>query len=166
MNTLDTKSSLNLWPYAIITWFIIFAASLVAWVSVTVKLKTDLVSKDYYEEEVRFQGQVERLNRTAAIRNQMNFSYDTKYREILIQLPASHLTPKPTGQIYFYRPSNASLDLKVPLATDPKGVQHLGLDTLQGGLWNVRLRWTGAGEEYFVEQVIVVDDSPKAATTL
>ena len=166
MNTADAKPSLNLWPYAIITWFIIFAAALVAWVSVTVRLKTDLVSKDYYEEEVRFQRQLERLSRTAAIRSQMNFSYDAKQREVLIQLPVSHLTPKPTGQIHFYRPSNASLDLKVPLSTDVKGAQHIGSNTLRGGLWNVRLQWTAAGEEYFVEQVIVVDDSTQAANKL
>lgn len=158
MNTAGAKPSRNLWPYAIITWFVLFAAALVAWVGVTLRLKTDLVSKDYYEDEVRFQRQLERLNRTAAIRSQVEIRYEAQKRDVLINLPASHLNPKPTGQIHLYRPSNAALDLKVPLAVDASGVQHIRADTLRGGLWNVRLQWTAAGQEYFLEQAIVVDE--------
>lgn len=158
MHTTTSKPSRNLWPLAIVTWFIIFGSALVAWVSVTVRLKTDLVSNDYYEQEVRFQHQLDRLNRTTAIRSQISIAYDAQKREVTLHLPPSHLAPKPTGQIHFYRPSHASLDHKVPLAVDAAGFQNIPAGALRGGLWNVRLQWTFSGAEYFLEQVIVVDE--------
>ena len=71
MNSSLAKPSRNYWPHAIIAWFVIFAAALGAWVTVAVRQKMDLVRADYYEEEVRYQGQVDRLNRTAALRSEV-----------------------------------------------------------------------------------------------
>ena len=126
----------------------------------------DLVRSDYYEEEVRYQGQLERLNRTAALRSEVAISHDAMKREVTLQLPAAHLAPRPVGQIQFYRPSNAALDLKVPLAVDAAGRQRIGTGTLRGGLWKMRVQWSGVGQEYFFEQVIVVNEaSPGLAVT-
>ena len=166
MNTTAAKPSRNLWPYAIITWFIIFASALVAWVCVTVRLKTDLVSPDYYEQEVRFQNRLDTLNRTAAIRGQVQIGYDAQKKSLSIRLPASHLTSKTTGSIHLYRPSNETLDRKIPLAIEAGGTQQIPADDLRGGLWNVRLEWTAGGADYFVEQVIVVDEATPSTTAI
>jgi len=159
VNSTTVKTSRNLWPHAIIAWFVIFAAAMAAWIAVAVRQRMDLVRSDYYEEEVRYQGQLDRLNRTAAIRSDVAINYDARKREVVLLLPAAHLTPRPTGRIHFYRPSNASLDFHVPLAVDAAGQQGIGTDALRGGLWKVRVQWLAAGHDYFFEQVIVVDES-------
>ena len=165
MNSTSLKPIRNLWPYAIIAWFVIFASALAAWTTFAVRQKTDLVRADYYEEEVRFQSQLDRLNRTSAIRGEVAIGHDATKREVTLQLPASHLSPRPTGHIQFYRPSNAALDLKVPLAVDAAGRQRIGTGALRGGLWKMRVQWSGAGQEYFFEQVIVVDESSPVIMT-
>src|SRR4029077_442430 len=96
---------------------------------------TDLVGADYYEQEVHFQSQLDRLNRTAAFRGELLLQYDASHREITLQLPSGHLSPVPVGQIHFYRPSNAGLDVDLPLALDAAGCQRLGTAALRGGLW-------------------------------
>jgi hypothetical protein len=91
----------NLWPYAIVAWFVIFGAAMAAWITVAVRQDMDLVRPDYYEEEVRFQRQLDRANRTAAIQNQVALYYDATKREVALRLPAAHLSPKPTGASTF-----------------------------------------------------------------
>ena len=158
MNTPTTKPARNFWPYAIIGWFVIFASALAAWTTVALRQKIDLVRPDYYEEEVRFQGQLDRLNRTAAIVSEVAIHYEASKREVTLLLPAAHRSPRPAGQIHFYRPSNASLDFDVPLAVDAAGLQPIRADALLGGLWKVRVQWNAAEHDYFFEQVIVVNE--------
>ncbi|MBI3869824.1 MAG: FixH family protein [Verrucomicrobia bacterium] len=165
MNT-SAVPARNLWPYAIICWFVIFASALAAWTCFAMRQKTDLVGIDYYEQEVRFQRQLDRLNRTAAFRGEVLLQHDASLHEITLQLPAGHLSPPPVGQIHFYRPSNAGLDVNVPLVLDAAGHQRLGTSALRGGLWKVRVQWKQAGAEYFFEQLIVVDESSAGLTAL
>jgi hypothetical protein len=165
MNAATAKPSRNLWPYAIIAWFVIFAAAMAAWITVAVRQNMDLVRTDYYEEEVRFQRQLDRLNRTAGIRSEVAINYDAPKREVTLRLPAAHLAALPNGEVHFYRPSNASLDFRVPLAVDAAGLQRIGTETLRGGLWKVRVQWSAAGQDYFFEQVLVADESGPGLTT-
>ncbi len=164
MNSTSTKSSRNFWPHAIIAWFVIFASVLAAWTTVALRQKMDLVRPDYYEEEVRFQGQLDRLNRTAAIRSEVALNHDANKHDITLLLPSAHLPSRPAGQIHFYRPSNASLDFDVPLAVDAAGRQRIGVDGLPGGLWKVRAQWNAAGHDYFFEQVIVANEPGSGIT--
>jgi len=165
MNSTTVKAPCSLWPYAITAWFVIFAAALAAWITFAVRQRTDLVRADYYEEEVRFQGQLDRLNRTAAIQSEVAVNHDAMKREITLLLPAGHLSPRPAGQIHFYRPSDAALDFQVPLAVDATGLQRIGTGALRGGLWKVRVQWSAAGHDYFFEQVIVADETSPGHTT-
>ena len=162
MNSFSAKFSRNPWPYAIIAWFVIFASALAAWITVAMRQKMDLVRSDYYEEEVHYQGQLDRLNRTAVLRSEVAINHDATKGEISLLLPSAHLAPPPTGQIHFYRPSNAALDFHLPLAVDAAGLQRINTGELLGGLWKVRVQWTAAGQDYFFEQVIVANPAAPA----
>ena len=153
----------NLWPYAIITWFIVFASSLAAWITFTLHQRTDLVRSDYYEEEVHYQGQLDRLNRTAAVRDQIRVEYDASIAEVRVQLPPGHGETHPTGQISFYRPSDSAHDFHLPLNVDTQGVHRSSGIPLRGGLWKLRVEWSVAGKEFYFEQSLVADESPTVA---
>lgn len=165
MNSTTAKAPYSPWPYAIIAWFVIFGAALAAWITFAVRQKTDLVRADYYEEEVHYQRQLDRLNRTAAIRSEVTVNHDAMKREVTLLLPAGHRAPRPVGQIHFYRPSDAALDFQVPLAVDAAGLQRIGTGAMRGGLWKVRVQWSAAGHDYFFEKIIVADETSPGHTT-
>jgi|ERR1041385_3740200 hypothetical protein len=158
-------STRNPWPYAILAWFVIFTSAMAAWVTVAVRQKMDLVRSDYYEEEVHFQSQLDRLNRTAAIRGTVAIRYDATRSGVTIDLPGAHLEPRPTGRIQFYRPSDASLDVEVPLALEVTGEQHIDVGMLRGGQWKIRVQWNVAAQEYFFEQTMVFDEARRDPAT-
>ena len=146
----------NPWPFAIIGWFLLFGSAMAAWVVVAVRNDPELVRPDYYEHEIAYQKQIDRLIRTAAVRSQVSAVSEHSRGQVVLQIPAIHLADLPIGTIHFYRPSNAKLDFDLPLAVDEQGSQIIPASNLQGGLWKVRVHWTASGKEYFHDQSLVL----------
>ena len=165
MNSATSKSPRNFWPHAIIAWFVIFASAMAIWISYAVRQNMDLVRPDYYEEEIRFQKQLDRLNRTAAVRSETALGYSATRGEVTLRLPATHLDPRPTGQIHFYRPADAALDADFPLTVDAAGLQRIDVRSLRAGHWKVRVQWNASGQEYSFEETLVLDEAGRDATT-
>jgi hypothetical protein len=152
----SSNSSRSLWPYAIIGWFVVAIIATVMWVTFAMRQRVDLVGKDYYEQEMRFQQQIDRLARTKPMEVEVHASYDAAQRAIVVTLPAGHARQPLTGSIQLYRPSDANLDRNVPLAVDASGTQRLDARQLLAGLWKVKVKWNFSGQEYFFDQPVVV----------
>lgn len=164
LNPVSARPSRSLWPHAILAWFVVFSSAMAAWITFALRQNTELVSADYYEEEVRFQSQLDRLNRTAAVRGDVAVLYDAAQGQVTLRLPADHVVqrPSPSGRIRFYRPSDARLDFEVPLALAGPGEQRIDVSARRGGQWKVRVQWKAGGQDYFFEQIVVLEEPRKA----
>src|SRR5262249_15302292 len=118
--------------------------------------KVELVSGDYYEQELKFQGQIERVRRTERLGVEVFVGYDSSKRAITVTVPANQSQHPLTGHIQLYRPSAARLDQELPLQLNGEGRQSFDASHLRPGLWKVRVSWTAAGEDYFIEKKLVV----------
>lgn len=157
VNTTEHPRTWNPWPVAIIAFFAIFITCVVVFIIFAARQRMDLVRPDYYEDEMRFQSQLDRLNRTLTVNAGVKVAFDARQQLITIELPREQAGAQPSGRIQFYRPSNASLDRNVPLAVNGDGVQRVDAKILPAGLWKVRVQWMVNGEDYFVDRVIVVE---------
>lgn len=146
----------NPWPRVLIAYFVVFASAMVAWVAYAVHQKTDLVSTDYYAQEILYQQQVDRISHTQAIRGQYSVSYDAAAKTITIGLPQTHARGGATGKIHLYRPSDAKLDRDFSLAVDGGGHQTIPATELRPGLWKVRTSWEIDGQGYFFDEPVVM----------
>lgn len=149
------KRPFNPWPYAIIGWFVIFISSMVTWAVYAMRQDMDLVRSDYYEAEVRYQKQMDQLNRTQAIEADVSLVFDPATREIKLAVPESK-SVSTFGKVHLYRPSNARLDQKLTFNPDTSGRQSIDGSKLEPGLWKVRLEWASDGKSYFVDRPIIV----------
>ena len=150
-----SKPPRNLWPASIVGFFvlaIIFLATFVVW---AIRQREDLVSADYYEREVRYQQQLDSMNRSQSLAAQVVITFDPAQQVIVITLPGDKLQGA-TGRVHLYRPSDARLDRELPLALNAAGVQRLDAKDLDNGLWKVRLKWNANGQEYFLDQPVIV----------
>jgi len=147
------------WPYAIVAYFIIFAGAIAVWIVYAVNQKVDLVRDDYYEEEIRFQERLNRLNHTEAIRDRVSIAYNPSDQVIAIKLPLTHVLRDGIGEIRLYRPSDARLDLRYQLSVDTNGIQRIDATHLRAGLWKAGVSWKGAGQDYLFEQALVLGPS-------
>ncbi len=153
---MSTKTPRNPWPIAIIGYFIVFAAFIAAYTTFAFHQKMDLVSDNYYDAEIRFQKQIERISRTRLAMTSAMVNYDAARQAINIKFPPAQTKLQPYGKIELYRPSDSNLDREIRLDLDQKGAQVLDASQLQPGFWKVRLQWTAAGKEYFFDQPVTV----------
>jgi hypothetical protein len=155
MNQLQTKR--NPWPIVIISYFVVFITFIVVFVIFAARQRTDLVRQDYYDEEIRFQQQIDRVSRTRPISAEVGVTYDSSRQLITITLPVAQANRQPAGKILLYRPSDARLDRNIRLAVDEKGSQLVDTKKLRAGLWKVRVEWSVDGHEFFFDKSIVVN---------
>src|SRR5262249_39768795 len=156
INSIPARPARSLWPHAILAWFVVFSSAMAAWITFALRQTTELVSTDYYEEEVRFQNQLDRMNRTAAVRGEVAVLCDAAQAQVTLRLPADHVAQHPSGRIRFYRPSDARLDFEVPLALAEPGLQRIDVSARRGGQWKVRVQWKAGEQDYFFEQIVVL----------
>jgi len=150
------KSNRNLWPWAIVLTFVLFISGTVSLVVMACSQKVELVSQNYYEQELQFQGQLDRMNRASQLTAPAKISYDPVRKLIAISLPPEHQGRNVTGCIDLYRPSAAGQDRRLALQTDAHGSQNLDATQFGIGLWKLRLSWQVDGREYFHEQQVVI----------
>ena len=139
----------NPWPYAIVAYFVIFIAAVTIWITFAVRNDQQLVRSDYYEQELKFQNDLDGQARGAT--THASLDYDALKQLISISIPS----PVAKGAIYFYRPSDAKLDRQIDLVLEG-GAQKIDVARFQGGLWKVRLTWTAEGIEYHHDTRIVL----------
>jgi hypothetical protein len=152
----------NLWPYAILGWFVLVISFLATFATWAVQQNMDLVRADYYDEEIRYQQHLDRQQRTRGLAPGAAVGFEAAAQRIRVTLPAAHAA-RATGSIRLYRPSDARLDRERPLRLDPDGQQSLDARELPAGLWKVRVHWTTDGEEFFLEQPVITGGTPRSS---
>ena len=153
------KSNRNLWPLAIIAAFVIFIAGTLGLVALACSQKTELVSPDYYEQELKFQARLERLRNAARLGPDAGVKYDPTKHLIVISLPSGQVGQLSKGRIQLYRPSAAGLDRQLELKPGPDGVQRLDIAGLRRGVWKLRVLWTAGTEDYLIDQDLLLAPS-------
>lgn len=152
---MSSKSSRNPWPIAIIGFFVVAIIFIVSFIVWAVHQREDLVSADYYEREVRFQTQLDSMNRSQELALQTIVTFEPQAQSIIITLPTAK-SQEAKGTVHLYRPSDARLDRELPLALNSQGIQRLDSRSLADGLWKVRVQWHAGGQDYFVDQPVIV----------
>lgn len=149
--------SRNPWPIAIVSFFAVFITFIAVFIGFASRQRMDLVRANYYEDEILYQEQIDRLKRTQPIRSEVMIAYDSAQECFKVTLPVSSSV---AGRLHLYRPSNATLDREFELAVKPDGTQQIKVKNLSAGLWKVRLNWKANDQEYYFDQSVVIGPRP------
>jgi hypothetical protein len=150
------RKPFNPWPVGIIAFFALAICAAVTFIIFCQRNQVDLVATDYYEQELRYQKQMDSIQRAASLPAPARVEYDQLARRITVSLPPEHLGGNLRGWIELYRPSAAELDQKFPLQTDAGGAQVIDASKLADGLWHIRISWNTHGADYYHDQTLVV----------
>ena|SRR5438105_816755 len=153
----------NPWPISIISFFTVAILGCGTFIAFCSRHPAELVAADYYEQEVRYQGQIERIQRAQADAQLADITYDRALKRITISLPPGHSHGNVLGKIQLYRPSAIDQDQQVAFAPDANGLQVLDAARLRPGLWKVRLFWTVDNKEFYIDRKLVIGSLPAAA---
>lgn len=137
------------WGKSIVLAFVLFAIFIGVLVTISVRQDIPLVSTNYYEQELNYQEQIERIKNTNALAEKPAVGIV----EGVLEVRYSAMAQVTSGELELFRPSDASLDRKYALA-NTETVQRIDLKGLPGGMYKARMRWVQDGKEYYLENTI------------
>lgn len=131
--------------------FVLFILACVGFASMQ---SFDLVEDNYYDKGIKYQGQIDKIERTRALAEQPAIQYNNA-GAIAITFPESLAENQLKGTIALYRPSNSRYD-KV-IAINGKRRTDIPMDSLPTGLWKVKLDWQYDGQSYYNEETVIIE---------
>jgi len=137
------------WGYKILFLYLSFVAGILFLVFKASRENFDLVTKNYYEEELKYQNVIDQKSNTASLSGPVKVE-NTKSR-IMIQFPADFANKPIAGEAYLYCPSDAKKDIRRTLDHKDLVFEWVLPGTPQG-LYELKLSWTVDGKQYYKEE--------------
>ncbi len=142
------------WPVFITVFYIVFVMLMFSVLLFSQKNRTNLVTENYYEEEIRYEEQISRIRNTNALNAKPAIEYDKTKKILVIRMP-DELKNISYGKIKMFRPSNANLDVDYDLNLI-NDRQVISTDNLSSGLWMIKFSWVQDKKEYYLEKTIIL----------
>ncbi|MDD7887486.1 FixH family protein [Flavivirga sp. 57AJ16] len=111
----------------------------------------DLVTEDYYAEELAYQKDIDKLKNAKNLGE--NITYKKTVEGLIIQFPKAIDFKKITGKIFLYRPSNKHLDFDTIISLS-KPYLLIPDNRLVDGRWNIKIDWQYNGISYLFKESI------------
>lgn len=141
------------WGNKLVLVFIVFALLMGTLVYKAINTKFELVSKDYYKDELRYQDRIDGKNNVAALTGKVALTQDAE--TVMIDLPSEMKGVKVEGEAWFYCKTDAIRDRKITLQVDTAGRQViLKKQLVKGTAYELKLNWQVAEQKYYTEQPI------------
>jgi hypothetical protein len=140
------------WGKWIVLSFVLFAVFIGTLVVICVKQDVNLVSGNYYQEELAYQQQIERIENANRLQDQpkmMIVGHD-------LEIQFEGFKNLDQGQIDLFRPSDTRFDRKFVLQNSAGKRQLFDVSMLPKGMYYARMKWSMHGKEYYIEQSITL----------
>jgi len=139
------------WGAKIAILYISFVALIVTLVVSSMHQKFDLVSNDYYNQEIAYQHVIDASKNQAALSAPISLlKHDN---DVTITFPPDFKGANITGTIQFYSPVDASLDRKFDIATANNSMA-INSKELRKTNYKVKISWLANGKNYYQETAL------------
>lgn len=143
------------WGTGIVIAFIIFIAFIMYFVISMLtdkKFDHDLVTEDYYQEELLHQNEIDKELNAKELSRNVTWAKTNKGIEIVF--PENLDYKKITGKVFLYRPSNKKLDSETTISLSSHKML-IPSDQLLDGRWNIKIDWQYMGKPYLLRESLV-----------
>ena len=141
------------WKALIAAVYVSFVCMILLLVGMSAGQKIDLVTDHYYEEELKFQGKIDKAQRAAALSEPL--SWQITEAALQIHYPSAFADSSISGQIRMYCPSDNRNDRIFPVQAKDNG-QVIVLSQIPAGRYKIQVDWKSGNKTYWNEGVVVV----------
>ncbi|GAB1857115.1 FixH family protein [Flavobacteriaceae bacterium MHTCC 0001] len=131
--------------------FIAFIMYFIVTMSIDDSYEHDLVSNNYYAEELKYQNDIDKLKNAQTLKT--NISYTTSTEGLTINFPSDIDYKSITGKVFLYRPSNKQLDFETVISLSNPYLL-IPNARLVDGRWNIKIDWQYNGTPYLYQTSI------------
>ena len=137
------------WGYKIMLGYLTFVAGIVFLVFKASSQKFDLVTKDYYEQELKYQNIIDQSENVAKLSSPVMVAQTEK--EMTISFPAEMKGKKKMVEFYLYCPADAKKDFRKKFEIDENEFFQ-PLPAAIKGKYELKLSWEIGGVKYYFEK--------------
>jgi hypothetical protein len=112
--------------------------------------KFDLVTEDYYAEEIAYQETINKRSRANALKENLTVSLQTD--EVTVNLPVG--SDSAQGTVFCFRPSEQAYDFQWPFQDSRTVV--IPREKFVAGKYRFKVEWESGGNTYYQEQTVVI----------
>ena len=141
------------WGNKLVIVFLAFGALMFYMVSRCIQTPVNLVSKEYYKDELAYQEVIDGQINANLLSSKVQVTQDDDF--ITLQLPAEQRQAI-TDKLWFYCPSASARDKKIQLQTDENGQQKIPRELFLAGNYTVKISWDNGKENFYTEQFLSI----------
>lgn len=142
------------WGHKIIAVFVVFVSLVLFAVYTATNHPTDLVAEDYYNQELKYQNRIDKLNRVAS--NDYHITVEQTNDFIEFIFPEELDLNVVAGTITFFRPSDENKDREASIVLDSNGIMRFSKSQLFKGKYKILIEWEMMNKEFFQESEIYI----------
>ena len=142
------------WGHKLTLGFVLFAGMILYLVFQSMHTRYDLVSKEYYKDELQYQQVIDGTNRANSLSSRATVTQSGN--NIIIRLPNEMQQTTVSGNALFYCADNAQKDKKVPLQVNAGAEQTIDSREFVPGHYTVKLSWESNGKKYYTEVFVII----------
>ncbi len=153
----EQENSGGLWMWGLTAVIVVFIAFFVGFAIWTFQDDVELVYDNYYDKDVVFEQQIKRIARTQALSVKPILTYHQTTQKLDLKFPLTLGHTPSEGEVLLFRPADLHKDRLFNLDLAGDSLQTIELLNMDPGLWRIKLAWTSGGEEYYLEQSLMVN---------
>ena len=135
--------------------FIVFGFLMFYLVYQSLHTNFELVSKDYYKDELAYQEVIDATKNANDLVSKTNVYQ--KGTAVYLQLPSELANQSIAGKAYFYCPADSKKDRTISLAPDGTGLQAIAIGKeIAIGAYQVKISWTANDKKYYQDSYLQV----------
>ncbi len=133
--------------------YVVFVSGILFMVFKSSFQKTDLVTEDYYDKELKFQSKIDEMNRVVALSAPLE--YVVKDNVLTVQFPKDFAGKKLVGEAVLYCPSDENKDIKKNFSVQDQSLQ-MAVPAPGKRLYELHLSWQDGTVAYYFEKKIII----------
>jgi len=137
------------WGYKIMFVYIVFVAGMVFLVFKASSQKFDLVTKDYYDQELKYQQVIDQAANTSKLSTPV--SIERKEGELMISFPDEMKNKKKLVDFHLYYAADAKKDFRKSFELN-ENESTQALPVGMKGMYELKLLWETDGVKYYFEK--------------
>jgi FixH len=142
------------WGNRLLITFIVFGAGIFYLVYRSMNTNFELVEKDYYKSELRYQDVIDGSNRANALNGIVKL--EQTGNALVLQLPDEMKEQAVSGTILFYCAYDTKQDRKFTLKINTSGSQVFEKGQIAPGSYTMKIDWNTNGKNYYTEKIVTI----------
>lgn len=138
------------WGVGVFTLYGAFVLLILFLVYKSTSTKVDLVTEDYYQQELKYQDKIDQKSNAASL--EQGLKHEVSGSTIFLAFPPDHQSA--SGTVMVYRPSNKAYDKYFDIELDENSKMVIIMEKSPIGLYKLKIDWSNNDIDYYVEEDI------------